>query len=97
MVAESNKQDNVDTANLSQGSDQTKGSYLFGDYSVFDENKNVIDMLKDFVSISEHVFQIHENVEKLNYLVKKVENLRGVLDTKIDQLKISSESEMNRE
>jgi hypothetical protein len=96
MGAESNKQDNVDSSNLSQDSNQTKGNYLFGDYSVFEENKNVIDMLKDFVSISEHVFQIHDNVEKLNYLVKKVENLREVLGTKIDQLKISSESEMDR-
>lgn len=96
MGAESNKQDSVDSANLSQHSNQTEGIYLFGDYSVFDENKNVIDMLKDFVSISEHVFQIHDNVEKLNYLVKKVENLRDVLNTKIDQLKFSSESEMDR-
>jgi hypothetical protein len=95
MVAESDNQDNVDSATLAQGSNQTKGTYLFGDYSVFDENKNIIDMLKDFISISEHVFQIHDNVEKLSYLIKRVENLRDVLNTKIDQVKLSSESDMD--
>ncbi|HEY7571762.1 MAG TPA: hypothetical protein VH796_10370 [Nitrososphaeraceae archaeon] len=95
MGAESDRQDGVDSTTLAQGSNKTKGIYLFGDYSAFDENKNVIDMLKDFVSISEHVFQIHENVEKLNYLIKKVENLRDVINTKIDQVKLSSESEMD--
>ena len=50
MGYENKDQKSVDSATSSQGSNQTAGNYLFGDYSPFEENKNIIDMLKDFVS-----------------------------------------------
>ena len=95
MGYENKDQKSVDSATSSQGSNQTAGNYLFGDYSPFEENKNIIDMLKDFVSISEHVLQIHGNVDKLNFLLKNAEILREAMNTKINQFKMSSESEMD--
>ena len=50
--------------------DVEEGRYLFGDYSLFDENKNFIYMTKDFVSISSNVIQIHKNADKLRFLLK---------------------------
>jgi len=49
--------------------------------------------LKDFVSISEHVLQIHGNVAKLNFLLKNTEILRESLNVKINQFRTSCEAE----
>lgn len=95
MGYENKGQNSIDSATSSQGRKQIEGNYLFGDYSPFEENKNIIDMLKDFVSISEHVLQIHGNVDKLNFLSKNAEILREAMNTKINQFKISRESEMD--
>ena len=76
-------------------SDVEEGRYLFGDYSLFDENKNFIYMTKDFVSISSNVIQIHKNADKLRFLLKnaallheemilKIENLRGTAESTLD-------------
>ncbi len=53
MGYENKEQNSVESTTSSQGSSQTEGTYLFGDYSPYAENKNIIDMLKDFVSISD--------------------------------------------
>jgi hypothetical protein len=61
-----------DNINIKDGHDYTLekkgGRYLFGDYTVFDENKNFINMLKDFISISSNIIQLHKNVEKLCFV-----------------------------
>ena len=95
MGYENKEQNSVDSTTSSQGSNQTEGTYLFGDYSPYAENKNIIDMLKDFVSISEHVLQIHGNVAKLNFLLKNTEILRESMNVKINQFKTSCEAEMD--
>lgn len=95
MGYENKEQNSAESATSSQGSSQTEGIYLFGDYSPYAENKNIIDMLKDFVSISEHVLQIHGNVDKLNFLLKNTEILRESLNVKINQFKTSCEAEMD--
>jgi hypothetical protein len=75
--------------------DVEEGRYLFGDYSLFDENKNFIYMTKDFVSISSNIIQIHKNADKLRFLLKnaallheemilKIENLRGTAESTLD-------------
>ena len=96
MGAENKKENSIDIPRSAQESSQTSGTYLFGDYTPFEENKNIIDVLKDFISISEHVIQIHVNVDKLNLLLKNAETLRELMNLKINQFKLSSESEVDK-
>ena len=39
------------------------GRYFFGDYSPFDENKNFINVLNDFVSISTDIIKVHRTLK----------------------------------
>jgi hypothetical protein len=71
------------------------GRYLFGDYTPFDENKNFINMLKDFVSISSNIIQIHKNVERLRFVLNNAELLENEMIAKIKQLKNSTDASMD--
>src|SRR5215217_5869031 len=71
------------------------GRYLFGDYTPFDENKNFINMLKDFVSVSNNIIQIHKNVERLRFVLNNAELLENEMIAKIKQLKNSTDTSMN--
>src|SRR5919112_3326152 len=83
------KGDHHDNINIKDGHDYTiekkGGRYLFGDYTVFDENKNFINMLKDFISISSNIIQIHKNVEKLRFVLNNAEILENEMIAKIKQ------------
>ncbi len=68
------------------------GRYLFGDYSPFDENKNFINMLKDFVSVSSNIIHIHNNVAKLHLVFRNYELLQNEMMTNIDRFKTSTET-----
>jgi hypothetical protein len=71
------------------------GRYLFGDYTPFDENKNFINMLKDFVSVSSNIIQIHKNVERLRFVLNNAELLENEMIAKIKQLKNSTDASMD--
>ena len=71
------------------------GRYLFGDYTPFDENKNFINMLKDFVSVSSNIIQIHKNVERLRFVLNNAELLENEMIAKIKQLKNSTDISMD--
>ena len=71
------------------------GRYLFGDYTPFDENKNFINMLKDFVSVSSNIIQIHKNVERLRFVLNNAELLENEMIAKIKQLKNSTDTSMD--
>lgn len=71
--------------------DGKKGRYLFGDYSSFDENRNFVNMLKDFVSISNNIIQIHHKTEKLRLVLKNVDLLQNNMVTQLNEFRRSSE------
>ena len=71
------------------------GRYLFGDYTVFDENKNFINMLKDFISISSNIIQIHKNVEKLRFVLNNAEILENEMIAKIKQFNDYADTSMD--
>jgi hypothetical protein len=71
------------------------GRYLFGDYTPFDENKNFINMLKDFVSVSSNIIQIHKNVERLRFVLNNAELLENEMIAKIKQLRNSTDASMD--
>lgn len=68
------------------------GRYLFGDYSPFDENKNFINMLKDFVSVSSNIIHIHNNVARLHLVFRNYELLQNEMMTNIERFKTSNET-----
>jgi hypothetical protein len=88
-----------DNINIRNGKDYTLGKkggrYLFGDYTTFDENKNFINMLKDFVSISSNIIQIHKNVERLRFVLNNAELLENEMITKIKQFKNYTDESMD--
>jgi hypothetical protein len=88
--------DNINTKNGNDHTLEKKGGrYLFGDYTVFDENKNFINMLKDFVSISSNTIQIHKNVEKLRFVLHYAELLENEMIGKIKQFKNYADTSMD--
>ena len=96
---------NNDNDNYSEGTDNNNsysdpvdskdGRYLFGDYTPFDENKNFINMLKDFTSISSNVVQIHRTAERLRFVLDNAEVMQNEIVSKIKQFKDSNEESMN--
>lgn len=88
-----------DNININDGHDYTiekkGGRYLFGDYTVFDENKNFINMLKDFISISSNIIQLHKNVEKLCFVLNNAELLENEMNAKIKQFKNYTDTSMD--
>jgi hypothetical protein len=88
-----------DNINIKDGNNYTLekkgGRYLFGDYTIFDENKNFINMLKDFVSISSNIIQIHKNIERLRFVLNNAELLENDMIGKIKQFKNYTEISMD--
>jgi hypothetical protein len=88
--------DNISIKNDNDYTLEKKGGrYLFGDYTEFDENKNFINMLKDFVSISSNIIQIHKNVEKLRSVLHNAELLENEMIAKIKQFKNYTDTSMD--
>ena len=75
--------------------EKKRGRYLFGDYTTFDENKNFINTLKDFVFILTNIIQIHKNVERLRFVLNNAESLENEMISKIKQLKNSINTSMD--
>jgi hypothetical protein len=71
---------------------EKEGRYFFGDYSPFDENKNFINMLKDFVSVSSNIIHIHNNVAKLHLVSRNYELLQNEMMTNIERFITSTET-----
>ena len=67
-----------------------KGRYLFADYTPFDENKNFLNMLKDFVSLSNNIIQVHKDSEELHDILRNAELLHNEMVAKIEQFKNSA-------
>lgn len=50
MRCENEKDNSIDSGTYAESGNKRDGRYLFGYYSPYEDNKNIIDMLKDFVS-----------------------------------------------
>jgi hypothetical protein len=78
--------------NNSYSAHVAEGKYLFGDYTPFDENKNFLIILKDFVSLSTSIIQKHLDVEKLLFVLKNTKLLQNEVIAKIEESKSSVET-----
>lgn len=75
--------------------EENKGRYLYGDYTPLEENKNVIHVLKDFVSTSANIIEIHKNVGTLRFVLENVDVFQDEIIRKIGNLQNSVESSLD--
>ncbi|MGC2307282.1 MAG: hypothetical protein WA461_02680 [Nitrososphaeraceae archaeon] len=75
--------------------EENKGRYLYGDYTPLEENKNIIHVLKDFVSTSANIIEIHRNVGSLRFVLENVDVFQDEIIRKIGNLQNSVESSLD--
>lgn len=74
--------------------EENKGRYLYGDYSPFEDKKNIIYLLKDFISTSTNIIEIHKNVWNLRFVLENVDVFQDEIIRKIGNLQSSVESSL---
>ena len=62
------------------------GRYLYADYTPLEQNIDFLSQLKDFSSLSDTVFQAHNDFERLKSVLAKAESLESEIVSKLDQL-----------
>lgn len=77
--------------NLSD-SNNKMGRYLYGDYSIFDENKNFIHILKDYVSIINNILTIYNKINELEELEEETYKFQKNIQNKFTDFTKSIES-----
>ena len=67
-------------------SSSKRGRYLYADYSPLEENIDFLSQLRDFSSLSDMIFQAHNDFERLRSVLSNAESLESEILSKIDQL-----------
>jgi hypothetical protein len=62
------------------------GRYLYADYTPLEQNIDFLSQLKDFSSLSDIIFQAHNDFENLRSVLANAESLESEIVSKIDQL-----------
>jgi hypothetical protein len=62
------------------------GRYLYADYTPLEQNIDFLTQLKDFSSLSDIIFQAHNDFEHLRSVLANAESLESEIVSKIDQL-----------
>src|ERR687895_1980831 len=62
------------------------GRYLYADYTPLEQNIDFLSQLKDFSSLSDVIFQAHNDFEDLRSVLANAESLESEIVSKIDQL-----------
>jgi hypothetical protein len=62
------------------------GRYLYADYTPLEQNIDFLSQLKDFSSLSDIIFQAHNDFEHLRSVLGNAESLESEIVSKIDQL-----------
>jgi hypothetical protein len=62
------------------------GRYLYADYTPLEQNIDFLSQLKDFSSLSDIIFQAHNDFEDLRSVLANAESLESEIVSKIDQL-----------
>src|SRR5918996_860162 len=64
------------------------GRYLYADYTPLEQNIDFLSQIKDFSSLSNIIFQAHNDFEHLRSVLANAESLESEIVSKIDQLGI---------
>lgn len=62
------------------------GRYLYADYTPLEQNIDFLSQLKDFSSLSDIIFQAHDDFEHLRSVLANSESLESEIVSKMDQL-----------
>jgi hypothetical protein len=62
------------------------GRYLYADYTPLEQNIDFLSQLKDFASLSDIIFQAHNDFELLRTVLANAESLESEIVSRIDQL-----------
>src|SRR5215207_4026436 len=62
------------------------GRYLYADYTPLEQNIDFLSHLKDFTSLSDIIFQAHNDFEHLRAVLANAESLESEIVSNIDQL-----------
>jgi hypothetical protein len=73
---------------------ENRGRYLYGDYTPFEDKKNIIYLLKDFISTSANIIEIHKSVGILRFVLENVDVFQDEIIRKIGNLQSSVESSL---
>src|ERR671925_1063115 len=65
---------------------QKGGRYLYADYTPLEQNIDFLSQLKDFASLSDIIFQAHDDFELLRTVLANAESLESEIVSRIDQL-----------
>jgi hypothetical protein len=65
---------------------QKGGRYLYADYTPLEQNIDFLSQLKDFASLSDIIFQAHNDFELLRTVLANAESLESEIVSRIDQL-----------
>jgi hypothetical protein len=68
---------------------QKGGRYLYADYTPLEQNIDFLSQLKDFSSLSDIIFQAHNDFEHLRSVLANAESLESEIVSRIDQLSSS--------
>lgn len=72
--------------------ESSTGRYLYGDYSEFEENRNFINILNDYISISNNIFIIHDKIIKLDQHIEETYNFQKDLQNRFTDFTKAMES-----
>ena len=64
--------------------------FLYADYSPLGDNRNIIEMLKDFVSLTGRIIQLQTNNEKMASLLKGAESLSQDVIHTVNQIRTNT-------
>jgi hypothetical protein len=65
---------------------QKGGRYLYADYTPLEQSIDFLSQLKDFASLSDIIFQAHNDFELLRTVLANAESLESEIVSRIDQL-----------
>ena len=70
--------------------------FLYADYSPLDDQRNIIKMLEDFVSLAGRIVQLNADNERLAALLKTAEGIRHDASLVVDNIKANTENALDR-
>ncbi|MGH9993303.1 MAG: hypothetical protein ACREAZ_11820, partial [Nitrososphaera sp.] len=82
---------------LRQNSNRTfQGRFMYADYSPLEDDRNLVEIIKDFASLVSRVGKMEIKNRKLASLLSDSENLRADIVTAIKNIKTNTQDTMER-
>lgn len=87
--------DNNDTRAIGNKDHIKSGRYLYADYTQFEEDKNFLEMLRNFVIVSRDVTGLQDEIKELQLVLGNAQALHSEMTSKITQFRSSVHDTMD--